>query len=181
VPELHATACLAPTVFANAARAATLLSPEVRRAVTGRSALHLFDLAEQRGDIRYRSDMLPEGPLAPRWAHPVLLCHPVTGDEVLYVSQMQTDRIVDVDPDESEELLATLRAALYADSNVYRHDWSVGDIVVWDNVALQHARPVPPRAPRTLHRVAISDHSVFDLVPGFDAYLAARGPRVVAQ
>jgi len=170
-----------PTVWADAARAAALLPAGLRRAVAGRAALHLFDLAEQRGDLRYRAGMLPEGPLAPRWVHPVLLRHPLTGDEVLYVSQMQTDRIVDLDPEESEELLTRLRAVLYEEGNVYRHEWSVGDVVVWDNVALQHARPVPPpRAPRTLHRVAISDHSVFDLVPGFAEYLAARGPRVVA-
>jgi taurine dioxygenase len=171
-----------PTLFANAARAAARLPEHLRRAVEGRSALHLFDLAEQRGDVRYRTDMLPEGPLAPRWVHPVLLPHPLTGDEVLYISQMQTDRIVDMDAGESEDLLTSLRAVLYAEGNVYRHEWAVGDIVVWDNVALQHARPIPPpRAPRTLHRVAISDHSVFDLVPGFADHLAARGPRAVAQ
>jgi len=171
-----------PTLFANAARAAARLPDELRRAVEGRSALHLFDLAEQRGDVRYRTGMLPEGPLAPRWVHPVLLRHPLTGDEILYVSQMQTDRIVDMDPGESEDLLTRLRAVLYEEGNVYRHEWAVGDVVVWDNVALQHARPVPPsRVPRTLHRVAISDHSVFDLVPGFAEYLAARGPRPVAR
>ncbi len=163
-----------PTMWANAARAAALLPPDLRAAVADASALHLFDLEYQRGDIRYREADLAEGPLAPRHVHPVLLPHPVTGEEVLYVSEMQTDRIVGADA----TLLERLLAILYDESNVYRHDWSVGDIAVWDNVALQHARPVPPPAgPRTLHRVAISDHSIFDLVPAFGAYLAERdGP-----
>ncbi|MFI5042969.1 MAG: TauD/TfdA dioxygenase family protein, partial [Acidimicrobiales bacterium] len=140
-----------PTMWANAARAASQLPDDLRSAVVDASALHLFDLEFQRGDIRYReAELGPEGPLAPRWVHPVLLRHPVTGDEVLYVNEMQTDRIVGLDAARSEDLLQRLRAILYDGSNTYSHDWSVGDIVVWDNVALQHARPIPPPAvPRT--------------------------------
>jgi len=165
-----------PTVFANGARAARLLPHGLREDVAGRSALHLYDLAGQRGDVRYREPALgPEGPLAPRYAHPVLFTHPVTGEEVLYVSMMQTDRILDVDPATSEELLDRLFGVLYDESNTYRHEWAVGDIAVWDNIALQHARPVPPpRVPRTLHRVAIAAHSIFELVPGFEDFLRQR-------
>ena len=160
-----------PTVWANAARAATHLPPDLRAAVADARALHLFDLKLQRGDIRYREEDLPDGPLAPRWVHPVLLRHPITGDEVLYVSEMQTDRVLGAD----RSLLERLLQILYDESNTYRHDWSVGDIAVWDNVALQHARPVPPpAAARTLHRVAITDRSIFDLVPAFAAYVAER-------
>ena len=101
-----------PTAFANARRAATLLPADLRRAVVGRSALHLFDLVEQRGDLRYRTESLADGPLAPRWVHPVLLPHAPTGDDVLYISQMQTDRIVDMEPADSEELLTRLRSCL---------------------------------------------------------------------
>jgi taurine dioxygenase len=167
-----------PTLYANAARAAAVLPDDLRAAVSGASALHLFDLVGQRGDARYREATLGPGPLAPRWVHPVLLRHPVTGDDVLYVSEMQTDRIIDVDAATSEALLARLLGVLYDDSNTYRHDWAVGDIVVWDNIAVQHARPVPPPvAPRTLHRVAISERSIFDLVPAFGDYVAQRSSR----
>jgi taurine dioxygenase len=160
-----------PTVWANAARAAAVLPADLRAAVADARALHLFDLRLQRGDIRYREDELPDEPLAPRWVHPVLLAHPADGDDVLYVSEMQTDRVLGAD----RALLERLLGILYDDINTYRHEWSVGDIVVWDNVALQHARPVPPpAAPRTLHRVAISDRSIFDLVPEFATYVAQR-------
>jgi taurine dioxygenase len=165
-----------PTVYANAARAAAVLPDDLRAAVAGRSALHLYDLVGQRGDVRYREETLgPAQPLAPRHAHPVLLTHPVTGEEVLYVSQMQTGRIMGLDDETSEDLIARLFAVLYDDANTYRHDWSVGDVAVWDNIALQHSRPdPPPQAPRTLHRLAIAEHSIFELVPGFDDYLRRR-------
>jgi len=168
-----------PTVFANAARAAALLPSDLRAAVEGKSALHLYDLVGQRGDVRYREATLgPEGPLAPRCVHPVLFPHPVTGEEVLYVSMMQTDRILGVDPATSEDLIGRLFAILYDEANTVRHDWSVGDIAVWDNIALQHSRPVPPSAPRTLHRLAIAEHSIFELVPGFEDYLRERDAAV---
>jgi taurine dioxygenase len=168
-----------PTVFANAARAAALLPGDLRAAVERESALHLYDLAGQRGDVRYREATLgPDGPLAPRSVHPVLFTHPVTGEEVLYVSMMQTDRIVGVDPETSEDLIGRLFAVLYDESNTYCHEWSVGDIAVWDNIALQHSRPVPPQAPRTLHRLAIAEHSIFELVPGFEDYLRDRDAAV---
>lgn len=165
-----------PTLYANAVRAAAVLPAALRDAVTGRAALHLYDLAGQRGDVRYTESLLgPAGPLAPRCAHPVLLTHPVSGEEVLFVSQMQTGRVLGLDDAASDELLDQLFAVLYDEGNVYRHDWSVGDIVVWDNVAVQHARPVPPpRAARTLHRVAIAEHSIFELVPGFEEFLRQR-------
>jgi taurine dioxygenase len=160
-----------PTVWANAARAAAILPADLRAAVAGAQALHLFDLRLQRGDVRYREEELPDEPLAPRWIHPVLLRHPVTGEEVLYVSEMQTDRVLGA----GRPFLDRLLDVLYDGANTYRHEWSVGDVVVWDNVALQHARPVPPPpVPRTLHRVAIGERSIFDLVPEFAAYVAER-------
>jgi alpha-ketoglutarate-dependent taurine dioxygenase len=38
----------------------------------------------------------------------------------------------------------------------YRHQWHVGDVLVWDNIALQHGRrPFDPKEPRSLRRVQI--------------------------
>jgi taurine dioxygenase len=45
---------------------------------------------------------------------------------------------------------------LYAPGNRYEHHWEPGDLVVWDNVGLQHARGAVGRgAPRTLRRIVI--------------------------
>jgi hypothetical protein len=30
---------------------------------------------------------------------------------------------------------------MYAPDNVLEHDWQAGDLVLWDNLACQHARP----------------------------------------
>jgi taurine dioxygenase len=165
-----------PTNFADAVRAAGRLPPELRTRVLGRKALNVFDLSDQRGDARFREATLgPETPLSPRYAHPVLMRHPTTGQELLSVNEMQTDRIIGMDAPGSEETLEALWALLYAPENTYSHQWRVGDLVIWDNIAVQHGRPAPPRdVARTMRRVTMAEHSVFDLVPGFAEARAAR-------
>ena len=55
-------------------------------------------------------------------------------------------------------MLHRLFAVLYNPSNVVRHDWRAGDLVVWETVALQHGRPaVSGPGERTLRRVAMVD------------------------
>ena len=94
---------------------------------------------------------------ADRAHHPVVLTHPVTGDEVLYVNEMQTERINELEPEESDELIATLFAHLYSGEFTYEHRWRMGDLIVWDNVAVQHARREPSEGPRTLQRVTLAE------------------------
>jgi taurine dioxygenase len=153
-----------PTRFADAARAAALLPPALRDRIEGRDGLHVYDLIAKRGDRRYRDAELD--PRNPRQRHPILKRDPLAGTDVLYVSEMQTDRIIGLPPAESDAVLAELFARLYAPDNVYEHPWTVGDLVVWDNLALQHGRgDVPDDAPRTLRRVAMGEHSILQLVP----------------
>jgi taurine dioxygenase len=73
---------------------------------------------------------------------------------VLYITAMQTDSIVGCSEDESEALLGACWSTLYAPDNVYEHFWQVGDLVVWDNLALQHARDAV-QGRRTLRRVPV--------------------------
>lgn len=95
--------------------------------------------------------------------------HPKTGEPILYISEMQTARIEGYDRRDSDALLSALFDAVYAESNVYRHFWNNGDFVIWDNLALQHARcDLTNMIPRRLQRVAIADKSFFDLCPQFD-------------
>lgn len=142
----------APTRFANGVRAAARLDPETRARIEGRVAVHVYPLLEGRGDARYRVADVDAG--APRAEHPVVLTHPVTGVPVLYVTAMQTDSIVGLTDDDSEDLLARCWDVLYARDNVYVHDWHVGDLLVWDNLAVQHARDAVTGR-RTLRRVPV--------------------------
>ena len=47
-----------------------------------------------------------------------------------------------------------------------RPEWAVGDLVLWDNVALHHGRPAfDRREARTLQRVALGNYTAVELVP----------------
>jgi taurine dioxygenase len=66
--------------------------------------------------------------------------HPRTGKTILYVSQQNTREIFGFAPDESERLLQMLFSHLYRPENVYEHTWRTGDLLVFDNIAMQHGR-----------------------------------------
>ena len=71
------------------------------------------------------------------------------------IDELLMDRIVGWERDESEAARAEAHRSLYAADNLYVHNWRVGDLVVWNNIALQHGRPeLPEWGARTLRRVA---------------------------
>jgi alpha-ketoglutarate-dependent taurine dioxygenase len=66
------------------------------------------------------------------------------------------DHVVDMDTDESRALLDELLDRATSDEVIYRHHWSVGDTVIWDNTGVMHrATPYPAGSPRELLRTTI--------------------------
>jgi len=140
-----------PTRFADTVRACTLVEPSLRDQLAGARALNLSGFAG--GSYRYRDAEVE--PHHPRAIHPVITHDTWSGDAALMVSEQQTDRIIDWPPDRSEDTLQSLFALLYHPDNVYEHEWHEGDLLVWDNLALQHGRPALTReGERTLRRVS---------------------------
>lgn len=150
-----------PTVFVDAMAAAARLPEPLRNRLAG---LHVMNLWPLRLDERQRRERAPEG--WPGTLHPVLKPHPRTGRPILYCNASHSDRIVELPAPESESLIEELFRRLYDPASRYEHRWQSGDLVVWDNLALQHARPAVPRgAVRTLQRVEIGSASYEELMP----------------
>jgi taurine dioxygenase len=106
----------------------------------------------------------------PSTDHPVVMTHPETGTPLLYVNEMQTERLVGVDAEESAALMAAAFERLYDPAAIYEHRWNRGDLVIWDNIALQHARStLPVRNRRTLRRVIVADKLFEEMFPGVRA------------
>jgi len=128
-----------PTVYVSATHAWDTLSDPLRARVADLHAVHVTGQQMRRGNA---DELLPVAHEQERSAtKPVALRHPRTGRTILYVSQMMTSHIEGLAPDESEALLDELFAHLYAPENAWQQDWHDGDLVVWDNLAVQHARP----------------------------------------
>jgi alpha-ketoglutarate-dependent taurine dioxygenase len=61
-----------------------------------------------------------------------------------------------LDPTESMDVLVKLRDWATRPEFVYRHHWSLGDVVMWDNTAILHrAEPYDPASGRLLHRTML--------------------------
>jgi taurine dioxygenase len=107
--------------------------------------------------------------LDPTWpcaVHPVVVPHPVTGEPCIYVNEMQTTAILGLAQHESDALLDTLFAHLYDAANIYEHKWRGNDLVVWDNLSLQHARrKVGEHSDRTLRRVVFGEKAPWEEWP----------------
>jgi alpha-ketoglutarate-dependent taurine dioxygenase len=70
--------------------------------------------------------------------------------------------VVGKDPKESTRLLNKLREWATQPDFVYRHDWSVGDTVIWDNTGTMHrALPYDPNSGRLLHRTKLEGEETF--------------------
>jgi alpha-ketoglutarate-dependent taurine dioxygenase len=70
--------------------------------------------------------------------------------------------IVNMEFKKSIELLVELRDWATQPQFVYRHKWSVGDLVIWDNTGTMHrATPYDPKCGRLLHRTKLEGEEPF--------------------
>jgi taurine dioxygenase len=99
--------------------------------------------------------------------HPLCLRHPRTGRPVLFVTEWHADHICGLPPQESARLLAELLAHQYQPERVYVHRWQPCDFVIWDNLAIQHARTDEANIAsgrRLLQRVALNEVTYDELI-----------------
>jgi taurine dioxygenase len=108
--------------------------------------------------------------------HPVRLLHPRTGRPILLVTENHAERIVELDADRSRAVIDELFGYLYAEEARYQHWWQLDDLIMWDNLAIQHARTeeANPRAgKRALQRVALAEVGFHELLERARAAKAA--------
>ena len=161
-----------PTLFADSTRAVRVMPPELRSRLEGVRIRNCYDFS---GNDATRMRLRNATPGSPSWEHPIIGSHPRTGEPIVWANELHTDGVVGVSDDDSDALLAEVFAVLYADDNVYEHRWSVGDLVLWDNVALHHGRrDIPRHEPRTLQRVTLAELTPIQMVPNLAELLAAR-------
>jgi taurine dioxygenase len=143
------------TTFISNAVAWDALSPDLQREVRDLRARHYYDSSAEMG---------MDWPILEYW-HPVRLEHPKTGRPLLFVTEHHVNRISEVSESRSAELLSTLFATLYAPERRYEHVWHLGELVIWDNLAIQHARTresAPSEGVRALQRVAIGEYGFLE-------------------
>ena len=158
-----------PTTFISARHGWATLPDELRARVDG------LDVLQTAGEVR-RGDLADvvvttvERP--PTTVTRIPYRHPRTGATILYICEQMTKEVIGLDPGDSERLLDALFAHLYDPAKRWNHDWRNQDLIVWDNVAIQHARQnVRTDGPaRTLRKVATPIPQLkFDQLPSYSS------------
>lgn len=91
----------------------------------------------------------------PATTHP-LVWHHRTGRKSLLLGNT-ISRIVGLERDESDALIARLLGLADRPEYIYRHDWRVGDVLIWDNTGTMHrVVPFDLDCGRELHRVKLA-------------------------
>lgn len=144
------------TMFSSMYAAYGALSERMKQYLEGLVAVHdvvayglrsgLFETADTRQAIT-RMPLPAE--------HPLVCTHPDSGRKMLYVNEAWTTKIKDLDPHESQSILAFLFEHATRPEFQCRVRWRNGGLLLWDNRAVQH-RGVPDyEGARIMHRVAI--------------------------
>lgn len=148
------------TMWANAARAYTLLPEPLRLLADNLWAIHSLDFDFEGGfSEAYRAKM-PNYAGATRTMfveteHPVVHVHPETGERSLLLGSW-VKRFAGLTTSESQKIFEILQAYVSQPENTVRWRWSEGDVAMWDNRSTQH-RSVPDYgdATRILRRATV--------------------------
>jgi alpha-ketoglutarate-dependent taurine dioxygenase len=90
----------------------------------------------------------------PSKEHPLVWTHQ-SGRRSLVLGATAS-HVVGLDHDEGRALLADLLARSTTPERIYRHEWEVGDLVIWDNRGVLHrACPYDAASPRDMHRTTL--------------------------
>jgi len=123
------------TLFANMYKAYDTLPADLKTRLAGLTAENVYDY-DAAGTTR--GSKIKEG--VKHFAHPVFRAHPGTGRKALYANRLMTDHIVGMPLEESNDILNFLFDHAEKSEFVYTHQWTVGDLILWDNRCSLHAR-----------------------------------------
>lgn len=145
------------TMFCNMYRAWDGLSEGLRAVLDGRMAVHDGSPLARRNAER-TSDGQPITQLPDPVEHPIARTHPGSGRKALFVNPYFTQHIAGLTAEESRPLLDPVYALATRPENTFRHRWSVGDLLLWDNRCAMHYAILDydDTVPRLMHRTTVT-------------------------
>lgn len=143
------------TYFADMFAAYNALPPDLKQSIEGKVAVH--------DASRNSAGMLRKGYKEVRDVretvgahHPLVRTDRQTGRKALFLGRRTNSYILGLDVAESEALLDRLWAHATEPRFTMGHEWRVGDVLMWNNLAVVHRRdPFDPNARRVMHRTQI--------------------------
>jgi taurine dioxygenase len=133
---------LGDTEFSSMHAAYDGLPDELKRRLDGMTVLHDFN---KFWEMMRREKGSKRPPLSeaqrkqkPPVSHPIFLRHPITRRKVLYANPGYSMRINELPQEESDEILGFVFDHQLKPEYRYRHRWSEGDVLMWENFGTIH-------------------------------------------
>lgn len=142
------------TEFANSYAAYEAFTDAEKERFGSLRVVHSLEASQRRVNPDPSPELVARWRARPTHEHPLVWTHR-SGRKSLVLGA-SADYIVGMDRDEGRVLLAELLDRATRPELVYRHSWSVGDTVIWDNNGVLHrAVPYDPDSPREMLRTTV--------------------------
>ena len=125
------------TMFSNMEIAYETLDKNIKKRIEGKRAIHSslgaaafvdkYEEMEGNGNLDEYSN-----------EHPMVRTHPETNKKILYVNSMYTKKIIDMDKNESDEILQKIFQHQERLDFTCRFKWTENAVAIWDNRSTQH-------------------------------------------
>jgi len=125
------------TMFSNMEIAYETLDENIKKRIEGKRAIHSslgaaafvdkYEEMEGNGNLDEYSN-----------EHPMVRTHPETNKKILYVNSMYTKKIIDMDKNESNEILQKIFQHQERLDFTCRFKWTENAVAIWDNRSTQH-------------------------------------------
>lgn len=148
------------TYFANSYAAYEALSPEMKERIADLKVVHSFETSMQRAEVERTEANLAYWRSIPNKTHKLVWTHE-DGRKSLVIG-CHASHVVGMNRAESDKLLGELMDWVIQPRFTYRHEWSVGDMLIWDNTGVLHrAEPYPIDSGRLMDRTTLMGEEAF--------------------
>jgi alpha-ketoglutarate-dependent taurine dioxygenase len=142
------------TEFASTYAAYESLAEDEKQRFADLRVVHSLEASQRRTFPDPTPEQVAKWRARPSKEHPLVWTHE-SGRKSLVIGS-STDHVVGMDRDEGRALLHDLVVRATRPELVYRHEWGVGDTVIWDNHGLVHrAMPYAPDSDREMLRTTV--------------------------
>jgi taurine dioxygenase len=150
------------TYFMNCYAAYDALPDATKKRISGMT-IKQADIVDTAMKIRPGRSLDEDIRAVPGPSHPIVSTHPETGCNMLFLGRRHGSYVNGLTLADSEALLAELWGHAAQPRFSYTHQWSRGDVVVWDNRATLHKRdPFDPDTRRVLYAAQVEGHRPFE-------------------
>lgn len=148
------------TEFANSYGAYEALPQEMKAKIERLKVVHSVEVSMRRADIEPTEANLAFWRKFPDKTHNLVWTHK-SGRKSLVIG-CHASHIEGMDRDEGQKLLQDLLDWTTQPRFVYRHEWTPGDLLIWDNTGVLHrVEPYPLDCGRMMHRTTLMGEEAF--------------------